>query len=298
MVASKTLALDTAVADASAGPGAATATATPVDTPLSSLASLPALSTASVFHYEQRRLANGRVALEPFDLALHLGQSVKRLREHPDLLAYMPFPPLDDEDAFVRDVWSYISASPADALYAVRDLSSDNSIAGFISLSGTNPMNASTELGIILFPEFHHTHVSVNSVGLMLQWLMDPMEPVDAAVASQDNQGSQDSIQSTEGAHPTTASAARGLGLRRVEWKTHSGNVASRKLADRIGFELEGVCRWERIVQPGKPGLAADGLQRRNGSPVELHGQHMALYSIVWDEWDQKRPHIVAEMEM
>ncbi|EPE03823.1 acyl- n-acyltransferase [Ophiostoma piceae UAMH 11346] len=288
MVAAKTLTLDTAVADASADPGAATAT--PIGTPVPSLSALPALSAGSVFHYEQCRLANDRVALEPFDLALHLGQSVKRLREHPGLLTYMPFPALDDEDAFVRDVWSYISKSPADALYAVRDLSSSNSIAGFISLSGTNPMNASTELGIILFPEFHHTHVSVTAVGLMLQWLMDP-------VAGQGSQGSQDSIQSAEGGRSTAATTARGLGLRRVEWKTHSENVASRKLADRIGFELEGICRWERIVQPGKPGLAADWLQRRNGSPVELQGQHMALYSIVWDEWDQKRQHIVAEME-
>ncbi|OAA65880.1 Acyl-CoA N-acyltransferase [Niveomyces insectorum RCEF 264] len=230
-------------------------------------------NSASVFHYDQPRLDNDVVALEPFDPSVHLSQSVKRFREHPEILAYMAFPPLDDEDVFVRTAWEHIRSSPADCLFAVRDKAAvlpgaqeDAPVAGFVTLSSTNPMNATTELGIVLFPEFHHTHVATNAVGLILEWLLDPP-------------------------------SAGGLGLRRVEWKTHADNASARQFAAHIGFELEGICRWERVVQPGKPGAPVVALQTRNGTDMELLGLHTAVYSIVWDEWDVKRPNVVAQME-
>ena len=44
----------------------------------------------------------------------------------------------------------------------------------------------------------------------------------------------------------TTLSAAYGLlhlGLERVEWKAHVGNVASRRVAEKAGFTFEGTLR-------------------------------------------------------
>jgi RimJ/RimL family protein N-acetyltransferase len=106
-------------------------------------------------------------------------------------------------------------------------------------------------MGIMIFPSFQRTHVASNAIGLLLQYTLDP---------------------------PSSG----GLGLRRVEWKCHAGNEASRKVALRMGFELEGVLRWERAFPGSTVGLAVDALEKRNGSSGESPGRHTAVFSIVW----------------
>jgi RimJ/RimL family protein N-acetyltransferase len=39
------------------------------------------------------------------------------------------------------------------------------------------------------------------------------------------------------------------LGYRRYEWKCHSGNLASRAAAERLGFQFEGLFRQHMIVK-------------------------------------------------
>lgn len=114
----------------------------------------------------------------------------------------------------------YICASPEECLYAVidkvpasREEKLNGKYAGFISLSATNPVNAVTEMGAIIFPAFQRTHVATNDMGLLLLYTLDPPY-------------------------------AGGLGLRRVEWQCHAGNVASRRAALRMGFGFEGITRW------------------------------------------------------
>lgn len=41
------------------------------------------------------------------------------------------------------------------------------------------------------------------------------------------------------------------LGLARIEWRAHVGNAASRRVAEKVGFQLEGVQR-ARLVQRGE----------------------------------------------
>jgi hypothetical protein len=64
-----------------------------------------------------------------------------------------------------------------------------------------------------------------------------------------------------------------------------------------MGFELEGVLRWERAFPGGTVGLAVDALEKRNGSSGESLGRHTAVFSIVWDEWEEKRVRVVEQME-
>lgn len=42
-----------------------------------------------------------------------------------------------------------------------------------------------------------------------------------------------------------------GLGLGRIEWQAYVGNNASRRVAERAGFRVEGRCR-QRLVQRGQ----------------------------------------------
>jgi RimJ/RimL family protein N-acetyltransferase len=200
-------------------------------------------------------------------------QFLKVIKANPDLFRYVDFPVMDTKADFMRECYDEISASPNDCLYAIFDKvtvpekeNTRSNYAGIISLSGTNPVNAVTELGVIVFREFQRTHVATNAIGLLLQWTLDPP-------------------------------SAGGLGLRRVQWRTHADNAASRRAALRIGFEFEGVARWDRVFPRGGVALPVEALEGRNGTKGEVPGRHTAIFSIVWDEWDDKRPRVVALME-
>jgi RimJ/RimL family protein N-acetyltransferase len=196
------------------------------------------------------------------------------IKEFPTYNQYVPFPKLESEADFMSNFYDpFVSSNPDNSMYAIWDKTtpvgegkSEENYAGTISLVSTNPTNAATEIGIGIFPPYHRTHVTTNAVGILLQWILDPP-------------------------------SAGGLGLRRVEWQTQSDNLPSRKAAERMGFELEGIARWQRVVPPGNIGLPVEALEKRNGTTGEAKGRHTAIYSIVWDEWDEKRPHVIAQME-
>lgn len=181
----------------------------------------------------------------------------------PELLKYVAFPEIKQDDDF-KVVYEGIRASPAECLYAIIDKSSAvGEYAGTIALASTEPVHATTELGIMIFSAFQRTHVTTNAIGLLLQYTLDPP-------------------------------SAGGLGLRRVEWKCHAENAASRRVALRMGFEFEGIARWHRTFATGS---SAEALGKRNGTHGELPGRHTASFSIVWEEWDVKRPKVLAQME-
>ena len=174
----------------------------------------------------------------------------------------------------MKEFYDKICASPEDCLWAIFDKvtapgkeeNTDSNYAGIMALAATNPVNATTEIGIIIFPTFQRTHVATNAIGLLLLWTLDPP-------------------------------SAGGLGLRRVEWQAHAENTPSRRAALRMGFELEGIARWQRVFPGGKVALPVEALEKRNGTKGEHPGRHTAIFSLVWDEWDDKRPKIVALME-
>jgi RimJ/RimL family protein N-acetyltransferase len=57
------------------------------------------------------------------------------------------------------------------------------------------------------------------------------------------------------------------LSLRRVEWLAHVGNDASRRVAERAGFTIEGLAR-ERIVHRGEPRDAWTGARLAGDAPT------------------------------
>ena len=189
------------------------------------------------------------------------------------MFTYVAFPAVETEAEFVDFYDKHIRAPPGECLYAIIDkLTSSGEqdpnakYAGTMALLATNPDNATTEMGVMIFPAFQRTHVATNAIGLLLLYTLDP---------------------------PSMG----GLGLRRVEWKCHTGNEASRKAALRMGFEYEGVLRWDRAF-PGSPaGIPVDALEKRNGTSGEPRGRHTAVFSIVWDEWEKKRSQVLEKME-
>ncbi|KAJ5673587.1 hypothetical protein N7507_002714 [Penicillium longicatenatum] len=194
---------------------------------------------------------------------VHVTKFVEEIKARPELLKYVPFPEVQNDDDF-KAIYDSIRASPTECLYAIIDKSpAVEEYAGTIALYSTDAVHAVTELGVLIFSAFQRTHVTANAIGLILQYTLDPQ-------------------------------SAGGLGLRRVEWKCHSENTASRRVALRMGFEFEGIARWHRTFAIGS---SAEALAKRNGTQEESPGRHSASYSIVWEEWDVKRPKVIAQME-
>ncbi|KAJ5725122.1 acyl-CoA N-acyltransferase [Penicillium malachiteum] len=224
--------------------------------------------SAGEFYYEQKILENDLISLVPFDQDIHTSKLVHEVKTH-DLLKFIPFPKFESNEEFIKSFWAPVRDAPGECLYAIIDKATarvsgeSDAYAGTMALTATSKENAATEIGIMIFPAFQRTHVATNAVGLLLKYTLDPPP-------------------------------AGGLGLRRVEWKCHSENAGSRRAALRMGFEFEGIARWHRAFTLGD---SAEELEKRNGTKGELRGRHTAIFAITWDEWDEKRPKVVALME-
>ena len=130
-----------------------------------------------------------------------------------------------------------------------RETGTEDRIAGMIGLLNTEPANLSTEAGFVFtLPPFQRTHVTTHAVGLLLAWCLDDLK------------------------------------LRRVQWQANAGNEKSVRTAQKLGFTLEGIIRWQRILPPEK---RETGVKPREGDPKpEYYGRHSALLSVCWDDWE------------
>jgi RimJ/RimL family protein N-acetyltransferase len=107
----------------------------------------------------------------------------------------------------------------------------------------------------MILPSFQRTHVTSNAVGLLLHYALDL--PVDG-----------------------------GLGLRRAVWQANVFNEASVRSAERMGFKLEAVLRWDRVLPIDKDD-ARNKKGERNGDPrAGCVGRDTAMLSICWDDWE------------
>jgi len=125
-----------------------------------------------------------------------------------------------------------------------------------VGLLNSSPTNLAIEIGfIMILPTFQRTHVTSNAVGLLLHYALDL--PVDG-----------------------------GLGLRRAVWQANVFNEASVRLAERMGFKLEAVLRWDRVLPIGKND-AGNKKGERDGDPrAGCAGRDTAMLGICWDDWE------------
>jgi len=128
-----------------------------------------------------------------------------------------------------------------------------------IGCLNASAVHALLEVGcVITLPKFQRTHVTTNAVGLLLQY--------------------------------TLSAPPSGLGLRRVQWQANSLNTRSITAAQRMGFTLEGIIRWQRVLPEGITGNGVDvsHLPEVNGKKLGP-GRHSAILAICWDDWEEKR---------
>lgn len=178
--------------------------------------------------------------------------------------------PFDSKDRFFETVFAQrIQPDRGFIVYAVYDkvFSPDPTPAGIIGLLDASPMNLSVEIGfVVAFPTYQRTHITSNMVGLLLQYCLDVPEH-------------------------------GGLGLRRVQWQANAQNEASVKTALRMGFQHEGVKRWERVIPASiwKPNTVEK--LPREGDPRRTDpGRHTVVLGLCWDEWEDGTREKVREL--
>ena len=118
---------------------------------------------------------------------------------------------------------------------------------------------------MITIPKFQRTHVTTHGTGLLLQHTLD--------------------------------APPKGLGLRRVQWQANSLNTRSIKTAQRLGFTLEGIIRWQRVLDPECTGNNVDvgHLPEVNGKKLGP-GRHSAMLAFCWDDWIEKKEQLLKLM--
>ena len=89
-----------------------------------------------------------------------------------------------------------------------------------------------------------------------------------------------------------------GLGLRRCQWQAHGANIASKRVAERLGFTYEGLQRFQRVLPTDKVGngydvsLTSDVLGTNLGPSRDSF-----VFAHYCDEWQEKRKEVLAVME-
>ena len=76
-------------------------------------------------------------------------------------------------------------------------------------------------------------------------------------------------------------------------------NEASKRVAVKMGFVLEGVRRLERVVPRGRRGNGYSFGEERGGEDVGGLGESRdsAMFALCCDEWEGKRGEVVEVLE-
>jgi RimJ/RimL family protein N-acetyltransferase len=200
-------------------------------------------------------LESDRVKLTPFIPSLHAQGYADQAKAHPDLHRWFPFD-LSTLDTILTMTENLMRRYPMCILFAVIDKARGNALAGVIGLINTTPTNLVTEIAwAVVFPEFRHSYVTNNAVGLLLNYCLE-----------------------------LPSSATPGLGSRRVQWTAHTENPASVAVAKRMRFKEECVMRWTWVLPEGAEG---NGIPLRDGDPMSPRpGRHSVVFSICADDWE------------
>lgn len=154
--------------------------------------------------------------------------------------AYLGYGPFETEAAMRRQVGA-LAAQHDPMFFAVRPHVS-GTVTGWLSFMEIRPTDGDIEIGHIWFgPPLQRTRAATEAIALLMRHAMDD------------------------------------LGYRRLVWKCHALNAASRRAADRLGFVYEGTHRNHRIIK----GRSRD----------------TAWYSITDEEWPLRRAALAAWLD-
>lgn len=187
----------------------------------------------------------------------------------------MSIGPFETEEEFVSlFLDKFVNSQSSVACFAVIDkkkpssaADSEGELAGMVSYMAASADNLSAEVGyIIILPPYQRTHVTTHAVGLLLHYALD-------------------------------SPAQGGLGLRRMQWLADPPNKASLSTAQRMGFQLEGILRWNKVVHDADlRGKVHNGREMPPYGEQKDGGRDTAYLSLCWDDWVGGKREVVDEL--
>ena len=202
-------------------------------------------------------LESERVKLTPFIPSLHAKKYAEQVAAHPGLYRHFPFNP-STLDEILTMIELAVRRDPTWILFAIMDKAHEGgTFAGVIALANMLPLTMSATIAwVIVFPEHQRTYVASNAIGLLLQYCLELSS------------------------HPQRP----GLGLRRVQWSSHTANQASHAAAKRMGLREEGVRRWMYVIPEG---IEGNGIPLQHGDPKSPQpGSDSLIFSMCADDWE------------
>ena len=151
------------------------------------------------------------VELELLSAQKHAANLFQSFQGYDDVWDYMPSGPFTSSSQFHR--WVSVIIKADDPLfYAIRNLTFGK-WEGIASFLRVQPDAGSTEVGYIaLAPQLQQTTAAAEAMFLMMRWAFE-------------------------------------AGYRRYEWKCNALNTSSRRAAQRLGFNYEGIFRQATVVK-------------------------------------------------
>lgn len=214
-------------------------------------------------------LSTDRLRLVPFIPRIHAATYLDGTRGHESMFKYMPIA-VEHPTDFLRYVEKRRQDKSA-LLFAVIDRTRpdsshpewEGSLAGLFGFEGTDKTKCVTEIGpAIVLPAFQRTHVGSCAVGLLLKHMLE-LPP-------------------------------SGLGFRKVKWSASPINTPSNKLAERMGFKLEGVLRWKYVMPVVEGYHQKLGKEARAGDAGNgLLGRDCNEWAMCWDDWEESGRELV-----
>lgn len=221
--------------------------------------------TNFVFPIHPEALQSDRVQVTPFVPRMHFEALWEVLSVKQDeLYRFYPFV-LPTREIFLTHMERNVRQDPNIVMFAIIDKTRPDaahpgfggSLAGIIGLFHTSVDQLSTEIAfVMILPDFQRTFVASNAVGLLMKYCLEV---------------------------PT--SSPPGLGLRRVQWHCHHNNAGSKRLAERMGFQYEGILRWYWVL-PEALGKEALTEKREDDPAGGKPGRHTVSLSACWDDWE------------
>ncbi|KAJ5466982.1 hypothetical protein N7475_004734 [Penicillium sp. IBT 31633x] len=228
------------------------------------------MATPSVFPFSIGEASNDRVKLIPFSPDQHCDTFFRLSSPHPEIYAHMPLSPptsaAELKSVFYNDSTTHVLsfANPGSFAFAVIDKTRppspedpEGELAGTVSFINTSATNQCAEIGfIVILPPYQRSHVASNALGLVLQLAFEAPEK-------------------------------GGLGLRRMHWAANTPNLASARLAERMGFERIGIIPWHmRFVKGKLTGKQGNGKALPAGADPEDVWRDTLTLSLAWDQWE------------
>lgn len=159
-------------------------------------------------------------------------------------------------------------------------------MAGTIGFLNAEPARFSVEIGhLMTFPAFQRTHVTSNAIGLLTLLCLFPEATATPPVLRALKGGVNGEWISPDREGNERDDIAHGLGLRRVQYQANVKNAGSIRAAERFGYKIEGIARWQRAVSLGS---GKEGVERLGDAVDAMGGWHSTVMSLCFDDWNEQ----------